>query len=290
MRSKRRTLRYLLETVTSWAYWQYVLFSRRGAQSAVTALGFIYLVVESLDFFDVYTRSEYGDYAFPALLLLSVVVAVLARRPIRLIALNLRQRDIQVEVVIDDLFRFEGATMISTNTTFESDVAGGKIAPSSLQGQFMAKYYTGNQTELIDQLTGRLDELDGEAPYPMGATVEIGTHGKTFYFTAMAQLNENGNAFSTLQDINQGLEGLWTYVRDAGELQEIAVPVVGTGRGRIQETRKRMIGIIAESFAKASEERKISEKLVIYVRPEDAKKFQVNLYDIKDYLVQILES
>ena len=290
MRSKRRTLRYFLETYTSWAYWQYVLFSWTGAQSAVTAFGFIYLVVESLDFFDVYTRSEHGDYAFPALLLLSVVGAVLARRPIRLIALNLRQRDIQVEVIIDDLFRFEGATMISTNTTFESDVAGGKIAPSSLQGQFTVKYYTGNQTELIDQLTERLDEIAGGAPYPMGTTVEIGTHGKTFYFTVMAQLNENGNAFSTLQDINQALAGLWSYIRDAGELQEIAVPVVGTGRGRTQETRKKMIGIIVESFAKASEERKISEKLVIYVRPEDAKKFRVNLYDIKDYLFQILES
>ena len=237
-----------------------------------------------------YTRGEYGDWAFPVLLLGSVLVAVIFRRPVRTVTLTLAKRDVQVDVRIDDLFGFEAATMISTNTDFESDVAGGKIAPDSLQGQFTGKYFTGNQNELLQQIGDRLEQIEGQPPYPMGTTVEVNTHGKTFYFTAMARLNEQGNAKSTLPEVRAALDGLWRHIREEGELQEIGVPVVGTGRGRLRTTRKKMIGVIAESFVRASEHGKLSDRLVIFVRPEDAKRFRVNLYDVKDHLVQLLES
>jgi len=70
----------------------------------------------------------------------------------------------------------------------------------------------------------------------------------------------------------------------------LAVPVIGTGRGRIKLSRKKMIALIAESFVKASSQAKFTDRLVIVVRPEDACRFAVNLYDIKDHLVQILKS
>ena len=124
----------------------------------------------------------------------------------------------------------------------------------------------------------------------MGTTVPINTHGKTFYFTAMAELNEQGNAFTTPDNVRLALEGLWKHVREAGELQELAVPVVGTGRGRLMLSRKKMISLIAESFVDASEQNKFAEHLVIVVRPEDANRFKVNLYDIKDHLMQALHS
>lgn len=283
-------MRHFWETITSKAYWKYVLFSRVGFESVLKAFGLIYLVVEALDFFKVFTRDEYGQYAFPILLAISVAAAIYFRRPVRRVVVRLPQRDLEVEVVIDDLFESDGAAMISTNTLFESDVAGGKIALDSLQGQFTARYFPGNQTELINQIGQGLGIVEGDPPFPMGTTVEIHTHGKTFYFTAMSELNDQGNASSTLEDIQAALNGLWAHVRDSGELQEIAVPVVGTGRGRVQLTRKKMIGLIASSFVEASDGQKISEKLVIVVRPEDARKFQVNLYDVQDHLSQLLHS
>jgi len=283
-------VRYFIDSITSRAYWQYVAFSVSGVRAILTAFGAVYLLVESLDFFDVYARSQYGHWAFPLLLLLSVGLAVGFRRPVRVINLTLPQMDVQVEVRIDDLFGFEGATMVSTNTAFESDVAGGKIAPTSLQGQFTAKYFTGNQHGLLEQLEAQLNQTVDQPPYPMGTTVEINTHGKTFYFTAMAHLNDQGNAQSSVADVRTALAGLWSFIRNKGELQEIGVPVIGTGRGRLRTNRKKMIGLIAESFAKASEDGKVSDKLVIFVHPDDARKFQVNLHDVKDYLVQLLES
>lgn len=283
-------MKYFLDTILSKAYWQYVLLSRSGFESVLAIFGLFYLLVESLDFFRVYTRDQYASYAFLIFFALSIVASILIRRPIKSISIPISGHDFGVEVRIANLFDVGGAIMISTNTKFETDVAGGKIAPDSLQGQFTARYFTGSQNELIAKISDGLSKLDGTAPFPMGTTVPITTHGKMFYFTAMADLNEQGNASTTLEDVKKALDGLWRHVRDAGELQELAVPAIGTGRGRLKQSRKRMIAVIAESFLKASEKNRFTDKLVIVIRPEDASNFGVNLYDIKDHLNQVLNS
>jgi hypothetical protein len=213
----------------------------------------------------------------------SALLAIIFRHPIRSIKVSFPEHDFCVEVRIGDIFDASGAVMVCTNTVFESDVAGGKIAPQSLQGQFTAKYFTGDQNTLIEIINEGLKELKGP-PYPMGTTVPVNTHGKTFYFVAMAELNEQGTAFSTSQAVEQAMKGLWEYARSSGELQELAVPVIGTARGRINIPRKKMIEKISESFVNASIDRKFTDRLVIMVHPNDAKRFQVNLYDIKDHL------
>ena len=283
-------MKYFLETILSKSYWQYVLFSRVWVKSVFAFFGFLYLIIESLDFFKVYTRDEYASYTFLIFLLLSVVFSILLRRPIKSISIKFPKHDFSIDIRIINLFDVSGAVMISINTKFEADVAGGKIAPESLQGQFTARYFTGNQNELIDKINEGLKDIEGTAPFPMGTTIPITTHGKTFYFTAMADLSEKGNASTTIQDIRQALDGLWKHVREAGELQELAVPAIGTGRGRLEQSRKKMIALIAESFMKASEQKKFTNRLVIAICPEDARNFEINLYDIKDHLNQVLHS
>lgn len=283
-------MRYFFDTITSKAYWQYVLFSRPGAESVFAIFGAIYLVIESLDFFQIYTRDEYASYAFIIFLALAILISIAIRRPIKSISIPFRRHDFNVEVKIGDLFDTTGSVMISTNTRFEADVAGGKIAPESLQGQFTARYFTGNQGELINTITNELKKINDTKPYPMGTTIPITTHGKTFYLTAMADLNDQGNASTTPDKVKKALVGLWKYVREAGELQEIAVPVIGTGRGRLQFSRNKTIALIAESFVRASEERKFTDKLIIVINSDDASRFGVNLYDVKDHLVKVLKS
>ena len=276
-------MKYIFDTITSPAYWRYVLFSRAGLQTVLSIFGGLWLFIESLDFFKIYTRDQYGSYGFFWVIAISAVLAIIFRRPIRTIEFSFPESDFCLEVRIGDIFDASGAVMVSTNTVFESDVAGGKIAPDSLQGQFTARYFTGDQHTLIKTIGEGLKDLNGP-PYPMGTTVPVNTHGKTFYFVAMAELNKQGTASTTPHAVEQAMYGLWKYVRESGELQELVVPVIGTARGRIKIPRKKMIEKIAESFATASVEGKFTDRLVIMVRPEDAMHFQVNLYDIKDHL------
>lgn len=283
-------MRDFVNTITSKAYWQFILFSRTGAEFVFAIFGGIYLVLEILDFFQIITRDEYGSWAFLALLVLAVVLAILIKPPTKSVSVEMPKGDGSIEVTVADIFDVSGAVMVSTNTNFEADVAGGKIASDSVQGQFTAKYFLGKQNELLEQIEEGLGELQGKPPYPLGTTIPITTHGETFYFTAMAPLNKQGNASTTVDYIKSSLDGLWKYVRESGELQELAVPVIGTGRGRLKSSRKQIIASIAESFVKASEEGKITDKLIIAVRTSDADQFDVNLYDIKDHLNHILRS
>ena len=283
-------MRNFINTITSKAYWQFVLFSRTGAESVFSIFGGIYLVVEILDFFKVYTRDEYGSWAFLVFLVIAIIGSILLRPPKKSVSVMMPGGDCSIEVRVGDIFDVSGAIMVSSNTNFEADVASGNIAPDSLQGQFTSKYFIGNQDDLIQQIHNRTAELENGPPYPIGTTIPITTHGKTFYFTAMANLNEQGNASTTREYVKDALAGLWKHVREAGELQELAVPVIGTGRGRLRVTRKTMISIISDSFVKASEEGKITDKLIIVVPPNDADFFEVNLYDIKDYLNHLLHS
>ena len=276
-------MKYLIDTITSPAYWHYVLFSRSGIQTVLSFFGGLWLFIESLDFFNIYTRAKYGSYAFFWVIAISALLAIIFRRPIRSVEIGFPEYDFCLEVRIGDIFDASGAVMVCTNTIFESDVAGGNIAPQSIQGQFTAKYFTGDQNALRRVIEEGLKDLDGP-PYSMGTTIPVNTHGKTFYFVAMAELNEQGTASTTLQAVEQAMRGLWRYVRDSGELQELVVPVIGTARGRINIPRKKMIEKISESFANASIEGKFTDRLVIVVHPNDAKRFQVNLYDIKDHL------
>src|SRR5690554_1063269 len=281
-------MKYFINSILSKAYWRYI-FSLDGLKSILAIFGLIWLIIETLDFFKVYTRDQYGAYAFFIFIVISIILSILVRRPIKSISIAFSEYDFSIDVRIADLFSMNGATMISSNTIFEADVAGGKIAVDSLQGQFTAKYFTGNQVELETAVKKELKKVEGSKPYAMGATIPIHTHGKTFYLTSMATIGDNGNASSTLTDIKNALDGLWEFVRTSGELQELAVPVLGTGRGRLNTPRKKMIAMIAESFYKASIKNKFTDKLIITVRPEDAENFEMNLYDIKDHLRHVLK-
>lgn len=281
-------MKYFISSITSKAYWRYI-FSQDGLKSILAIFGLIWLIIESLDFFNVYTRDQYASYAFFIFIGVSTLISILLRRPVKTISIQFPEYDFCVEVRIADIFDLNAATMISSNTIFETDVAGGKIAVDSLQGQFTAKYYTGSQVELEKAVNEKLKEINSSEPYPMGTTIPIHTHGKTFYFTAMAELGENGNASSSLTDIKTALDGLWNFVRTSGELQELAVPVLGTGRGRLNIPRKKMIALIAESFFKTSIKNKFTDKLIITIRPQDAENFGINLYDIKDHLKHVLK-
>ena len=92
----------------------------------------------------------------------------------------------------------------------------------------------------------------------------------------------------TTRDVEESLEKLWQFIANQGNLKDIAVPLIGTGRGRLDLPRKKMVEKIAQSFADASKSRVFCNKLTIVVHPSDADRFEVNLFEVRDYLVQSL--
>lgn len=150
------------------------------------------------------------------------------------------QKDYAFEVKIGDIFKERGDVVISTNTTFDTDISSGLISPESLQGQFALKLFNGNTAQIDQQLDAALKDVKfvarDDAPgkkkeYPIGTVAKVVVAGNIFYFVAMARLNEHGTASSTLRNIEDALSSLWRFVADQGELRTVVIPLMGTGRG-----------------------------------------------------------
>ena len=298
MRAFRRQANYVFDSVRTVSYWRYAAFSAGALAQVLTFVGAIYLFIEMLDFFGIYERDQYAKYAIFLVLAVAFVATVFTRRPITRTIYKLPKRDLAIEVRIDDIFAVPGQIVVSSNTTFDTDTANGVIALDSLQGQFNTHYYPNRLNELDEDLDRELEGVAfEEVPnkvgkskrYPVGTIARVSSHGQTFLFLAMAHMSETANARSSLEIIDESLSKLWDYVNTRGELEDIVMPVMGTGRGRLKVPRKKVIERIAQSFVDASQDVTFAGKLVIVVHPPDASKFEINLFEIRDHLSQNLQ-
>jgi len=257
------------------------------------------MFMEIMDFLLIYTKDQYSKYAIFPIFIVAIVIVVATRRPVSRIAYRVPSRDYTFEVKIGNIFNETGDVVISSNTTFDTDVSSGLIAPDSLQGQLALTVFHSNTDAIDQQLNGGLENIPftdrADAPgktreYPIGTVAKVSVPGKNYYFVAMSRLNEHGNAKSTVRGVEDALDGVWKFVSEQGELRTLVLPLMGTGRGRIGVPRKKMIERIAQSFADASKEKVFSNRLVIVVRPEDAEHFELNLFEVRDYLARSLNA
>src|SRR5262249_45212037 len=197
-------------------------------------------------FCKMYPRDQHSMWILAAILAGSALHVLYTVRPMRKVQYKLPKKDLCIVVQIGDILSCRGQVVISTNTTFDTDMSSGLIAPDSLQGQFALRYFNGN-TEELDRLVSRsLGDPPHEKPispgkrrrYPIGTVAKVMAHGQNFYLLAMAELNEHGTAKSSGEDVERALDGLWDFIATKGELGEIVVPLIGTGRGRVELSRK----------------------------------------------------
>lgn len=288
---------YFLKSISTFSFWRYALLSGPALAKLLATVGALYLFMEILDFLGIYTKDQYSKFAIFPMIIFAIIFVVITRRPVNRIFYKIPTKDYLIEVKIGNLFEGENDVVISTNTTFDTDMASGLISIDSLQGQVANKFFQSNTNEIDKQLDAELAgikfvERNGaprkKREYPIGTVARVRSHGRIFYFVAMSRLNNQGTASSTLRDVEDALAKLWVYIANHGELQSLSIPLIGTARGRTGYPRKKMVERIAQSFADGSKDRIFSNRLSIIIRPEDAENFGVNLYEIRDYLTQSL--
>ncbi|MFI5444297.1 macro domain-containing protein [Polaromonas sp. UC242_47] len=292
-------MRYFFESIRTRAYWRYALFSGEAIGKFFAVVGILYLCVDLADAFNIYKKDQYSYYGLIILVVLALMYVLSTRRPLSRVSYKIPQKDFAVEVLIGDLFKIPGEVIISTSSTFDTDMSSGLIAVTSLQGQLATNYFNGQTTEIDRQIEVSLsreqftinDKRPGKKKeYPIGTVARVSAHSKNFYLVAMSHMDENGNASSDLKMIDEALEKLWVNLASKAEIGDIVMPLMGTGRGRVAYPRKKMIERIAQSFTDACNQRAFSNKLIIVVRPEDASKFSLNLFQVRDYLGQSLHA
>lgn len=290
---------YFWDSIKTRAYWRYALFSGEAVGKFFAVMGVLYLCVDLADTFNIYKKTQYSYYGLLILSALALSFVLSTRIPISRISYKIPQRDFTVEVLIGDLFKITGEVVISTSSTFDTDMASGLIAASSLQGQLATNFFNGQTTDIDRQIELSLeteqyatnDKRPGKKKeYPIGTVARVSAHSKNFYLVAMSHMEQSRNAQSNLKMIDEALEKLWRNLSSKAEVGDIVMPLIGTGRGRVPYPRKKMIERIAQSFVDAASERAFSNKLIIVVLPEDASQFSLNLFQVRDYLVQSLHA
>lgn len=290
-------MKYFFESIRTISYWKYALFSGEAVAKFFSVLGILYLCINLADLFNIYKKAQYSQYGLVIVVALAIAYVISTRRPVSRVSFKVPKKDLTFEVKIGDIFKAGGEIVISSNSTFDTDMSNGLIATNSLQGQLAVQFFNGQTAEIDRQievsLGNEVSTLNEARPgkkqeYPIGTVARVHAHGKNFYLVAMSHMNENGTASSDVRMIDEALEKLWENMATKAELGDIVMPLIGTGRGRVAIPRKKMVERIAQSFADASKDKTFSNKLTIMVRPEDAAKFSLNLFQVKDYLVQSL--
>ena len=288
---------YYFDSIKTFSYWRYALLSKEAGAKILAAVGSLYLFVNLLDLFDIYKKDQYQSYGLIVMLAFAVIYVLATRRPVSKIKYKVPGKDLTLEVVIGNLFEIPGEIIISSNSTFDTDMSSGLIAVDSLQGQFALKVFNGQTAEIDRQID---ESLQGEGfiinedrprkkkEYPIGTVAKVTAGGRHYYLLAMSHMEASKNAYSDTRILDAALEGLWKNMARKGEKGDIIMPLIGSGRGRVALPRKKIIEKIAQSFADASQQITFSNKLIIVARPEDAAKFSLNLFQIRDYIVQNL--
>jgi hypothetical protein len=287
-----------VNTLKAWGYfllsWGSNLLSLRAVAAILATFGGLWLCVEIADYF-------FRDTGIPAQIqhswklffIIGLMAAGLQCRPRNKISYQLRGRDVSIEIFVGDLFAMPGSLVIGTNTTFDTHVSLSLISERSVQGQFTKKYYS-SEDQLNRDLNASLiheihEDLAGHRigkskKYQIGTCVRLDPKGRTAYFIAISEINEHGVCSGSVEGLQIGLSKLWEFIRRRGSLDGIAMPILGTGFGRITQKREQVLHEIIRSFIAACSESILADRLTIVISPRDLVKHKISLNELDEFL------
>lgn len=271
------------------------IFSKVSASTLFSTMGVLYPIIEALAFFiESWKDSLQSLWSLLAVVVISVIYTLWRRCIVKGKYAKINGTDIGVEILVSDIFTIEADYVISTNNSFDTEVSDVLISSKSLQGAFTKKYY--DKCEHLDRevelalenepvINERVSRVSGKTKqYNIGTTIKVKPRERTVYLVAVSELNEHGVAQSSFEYVKASLASLWNFVSSRGEFNKIAIPILGTGHGRISTPRSEVVMEIIKSFVAACSERKFTSQLTIVISPKDYVENELDIDDLGDFL------
>jgi hypothetical protein len=264
-------------------------------EAFLAAFGSLWLLVEIITYFSETSRiPELLSGSWYLFLLAGLLIVVVQHIPTLSYGCKLNNRDTYIELVIGDLFKYEGDLIIGSNTTFDTRISHDLISEKSIQGQFTKKYY-GDGSKLDKEIITELQEITPEIlsekrignnkKYPIGTVVKLNPEvGRTAYMVAIAHINEYGTARGTIEELMQALPCLWTFISRRGLKGKIVMPIIGSGFARLSVPREKIVHEILKSFVAACSESTFCDRLTIVINPYDIDNNEINMDELEKYL------
>lgn len=258
-------------------------------------LGTIWLIISIIQFF--FQNSNpipQTPSVFWIVFVISSLLAILSTIPPLNFVDRIQGKDITIRILIGDIFNQNGDIVVNTNSTFDTTFKNDFISPHSIQGQLTEREY--DKVEYLDQeIATQLKTIKPVKKHTRSGSkqnkYEIGTiiklkHSSGFrsYWVAMADVNEYGKPNGKFENLQICLESLWHYIGEKGHMTRLIIPVLGSGKTGINESRFTILKEIIFSFVAYAKEQKITEELVICIHPSDLKSEKLDIYELKKYL------
>ena len=261
-------------------------------------LGFIALIYEILSIF-IPEQINNIHFSFGDLILVCIffmIVSIIKNIPRLKRKYNIKNRDINITIIIGDIFKQSGAKVIPTNTTFDTSMENDFISEKSIQGQFQVNNFRNNLSRLDEMLECSLHNTDIKEKltdnrktkknrYECGTVSEINYMNNRYYFLGLADVNKNGTPKAQYENILIALQGLWTYLEEHKHIDKLVLPILGTGRAGIAEaTRMKVIKDTISSFVAFSSEVKITDNLILCIHPKDLINNKIDIDEVFEYV------
>lgn len=260
----------------------------------ISILAYIGTIVTINEFFTL-LKIDIPQIVFWIALIIGVISIIIFNIPKKEYVFNIKNRDIKIILKVGDILKEKFAIVVPTNTTFDTKMENDFISIHSVQGQVQDKYFKNNISTLdcliekelenspFIELTDRKSSKNKK--YEIGTTVEINQNGKRFYFLADSDINSKGQTINpSTMNITDALSRLWQHIGEVGHVEPIAIPIIGTGRMGIVSSREEIFKNIIFSFVANNTTKKISTELIVYIRKEDIKKYNIDINELIEYM------
>nr|WP_268980300.1 macro domain-containing protein [Streptomyces tendae] len=232
-----------------------------------------------------------------ASVLLCLAWAVVRSRPTVVVHQEFARPRMCVTVGPGDLFDESAHLVVGFSDTFDTDVRDGVvISGTSVQGQLLERRYDGDLRRLDAELDAALGavspvarETRADKPYgkldryPVGTVAVLGSRPRLVFGVAHSRLGNDCVARSSTEELWLSLGRVWDAVYRHGQLDRVAVPLIGSGLSRLHGLdEESLLRLILLSFITHSRERVICRELRVVLRPAELER--VDLTEVAAFL------
>lgn len=256
----------------------------RKFENFLVGIGAIWLSIEFPSFlipsFEKYIKDNNISTLIIALSI-SVLYAFIKDWPKVEITKTFKASNTSICIKVGDIFTENDNIIMGSSDYFDTTFRRTDV---SLKSKMINLYFQ-NSIPVLDNLMntslsnqrvfGQLDTtrtVGKNVKYPIGTTVVIPVQQKRIFLTIITNLLTNSQGTTTKsspEKLNLAINSLWKQLKNEGRMEEISIPVLGSGLAGVTLSRLMIIQSIIMSFAIFSKETRITTKLKIIIAEKD---------------------
>jgi len=263
-------------------------------QDVLMVFGSLWLILEVLSFFqvdDVVAKLKSLWWLFVTV---GTIITLYVSLPKLKYSYKIKNTDVSVNLIIADILNVEGSIFVPMNNVLDFDNSGLIMGSNSIIQQLINQNFGGDHSKceaIVNNYLGSHPTISKNASnqYDFDTTIPISCNGKLYYIVCTSSLNSQGRSKTTPADLEISLQNFWVNMRNNGLKDDLVLPIVGTGRGRIGYPRRNVIKESVSSFINSNTDYGFCNSFTICIYPTDVKKYLFYFDELTNYIKNAAE-